>query len=284
MNPLLAKCAAYWAYPFVRHALLAGTAIALCSSLLGVVLVLRRFSYIGDALSHVAFGAMALAAVLGLHNHLPLTLPLTMALAIPLLALEGRSALRSDAALAMLAVGAIAVGYFLLNLFPPASPNLSGDVCSALFGSTSILTLSTPDVAICLAFSLTTTTLFLLFHRLIFALTFDPTFAAASGLPTRRFTLLFSTIVAGAVVMAMKLVGAMLAAALIVFPALSALALARSFTGVLLLSASFALLCTFAGILTALLAGTPVGATIVVAQILLFALVRLLAPFTRKSS
>ena len=138
---VLDKLAMYWQYPFVRYALVVGTLIALCSSLLGVTLVLRRFSFIGDGLSHVAFGAMAIAAVLGMTDDMPLTLAVTVVCAVLLLRTGQDTVIKGDAAIAMISVGALAMGYLLMNIFSTSS-NLSGDVCSTLFGSTSILTLT----------------------------------------------------------------------------------------------------------------------------------------------
>lgn len=269
-----AQMVEYWAYPFVRHALLAGAAISICASLLGVTLVLRRYSYIGDGLSHVAFGAMAIATVLGIHNDVVVVLPVTMAVSVLLLCAGAHSTVRGDAALAMLSVGAVAFGYFILNVFPTASANISGDVCSALFGSTSILTLSTFDVWFCAACSLVVIALFAIFHRIVFSVTFDPVFAAASGIRTGLYNIFFSLVVAAVIVLAMQLVGALLVAALVVFPALSAMAFCRSFLGAVVASAALSLICTLLGLLTSILAGTPVGATIVLTQTILFLLCR----------
>lgn len=144
-SPIFDKLALYWAYPFVRHALIVGVLIALCSSLLGVTLVLKRFSFIGDGLSHVAFGAMSIAAVLGMTDDIPLTLGITVFCAILLLRSGQNVKIKGDASIAMISVGALAVGYLLMNLFS-TSANLSGDVCSTLFGSTSILTLTRTEV------------------------------------------------------------------------------------------------------------------------------------------
>ena len=156
------KLALYWAYPFVRYALVVGVLIALCSSLLGVTLVLKRFSFIGDGLSHVAFGAMAVAAVLGLTDDMPLTLGITIVSAILLLRTGQNTKIKGDAAIAMISVGSLAIGYLLMNLFSTSS-NLSGDVCSTLFGSTSILTLTRTEVRLCVVLSVIVAALFILF-------------------------------------------------------------------------------------------------------------------------
>ena len=143
----------YMSYPFVRYAVIVGVLIAFCSSLLGVTLVLKRMSYIGDGLSHVAFGALAVASVLKLTNNMFLILPVTILAAVLLLAFGKNAAIKGDAAIAMLSVGSLAFGYLLLNVFS-SSANLAGDVCSTLFGSASILTLSRNEVLVCFVLSL----------------------------------------------------------------------------------------------------------------------------------
>ena len=173
---LLEKLAFYWNYPFVRYALIVGVLIALCSSLLGVTLVLKRFSFIGDGLSHVAFGGMAVATVLGMSDHMPLTLAATVACAVLLLHTGQNTQIKGDAAIAMVSVGALAMGYLLMNLFS-TSANLSGDVCSSLFGSTSILTLTKSEVWLCIGLSIIVVAVFMLFYNKIFAVTFDEDFA-----------------------------------------------------------------------------------------------------------
>ena len=161
---MLDKFAYYFEFPFVRYALIAGVLIALCSSLLGVTLVLKRFSFIGDGLSHVAFGAMAAATVMKLSNEMLLILPVT-ALCAVLLLRGGRNAkIKGDAAIAMLSVGALAIGYLVLNIFS-ASSNLTGDVCSTLFGSTSILTLKKSEVWVCVGMSVLVIAVFILFYN-----------------------------------------------------------------------------------------------------------------------
>ena len=180
MTAILEKIAFYWTYPFVRYALIVGVLIALCSSLLGVTLVLKRFSFIGDGLSHVAFGAMSIAAVLKLTDDMPLTLGVTVVCAVLLLRTGQNTKIKGDAAIAMISVGALAIGYLLMNLFSTSS-NLSGDVCSTLFGSTSILTLSKSEVWLCVGLSVVVVAVFLLYYNKIFAVTFDEDFAKAAG-------------------------------------------------------------------------------------------------------
>ena len=263
----------YLQLPFVQNALLVGVLVALCSSLLGVTLVLRRFSFIGDGLSHVAFGAMAVAAVIGLTNDMLLVLPVTILCAVLLLAAGTNAKIKGDAAVAMISVGALAVGYLLMNLFPPSGKsNISGDVCTTLFGGTSILTLKSLEVWLSIALSAVVVVFFILFYHKIFAVTFDESFAAATGANTKLYNLLIAVIIAVVIVLAMKLVGSLLISALVVFPALSAMRLFKSFRSVSICAALISVLCAAAGILIAAVAGTPVGSTIVVANIGVFAL------------
>ncbi len=267
MNGLILQLQVYLAYPFVRSALFAGTLIALAASLLGVTLVLKRFSYIGDGLSHVAFGAMAAAAVVGLTNKMLLILPVTILAAVLLLRNGGR--IRGDAALAMLSVGALAFGYLLMNIFKPGG-NVPADVCTTLFGSTSILTLSTQDVWLCAGLSAAVLILSALYYKDIFAMTFDEELYAATGGKASRINLLVAVVIAVVIVVAMNLVGALLVSALVVFPALSAMRIFDSYKAVLLFSSLSSAACAFLGILVSVLAGTPVGATIVAADTVLF--------------
>ena len=271
MSQIVEKLTLYWAYPFVRYALIVGVLIALCSSLLGVTLVLKRFSFIGDGLSHVAFGAMAIAAVLQVSNEMPLVMVITILSAIVLLRTGQNTKISGDAAVAMISVGALAIGYLLMNLFS-ASSNLSGDVCSTLFGSTSILTLSRAEVWLCVGMSVLVVAVFILFYNKIFAVTFDESFARATGTRVGLYNLLIAIVVAVIIVLAMNLVGSLLISALIIFPALSAMRIFKSFRGVTIFSAALSVLCALAGILISILAGTPVGSTIVAVQIAAFGL------------
>ena len=269
MTAILEKLAQYWEYPFVRYALVVGVLIALCSSLLGVTLVLKRFSFIGDGLSHVAFGAMAIAAILQISNEMPVVMVITIISAILLLRTGQNTKIKGDAAIAMISVGALAIGYLLMNIFSTSS-NLSGDVCSTLFGSTSILTLSTTEVWLCLIISLLVVSIFVLFYNKIFAVTFDESFARATGTKASVYNLLIAIVTAIIIVLAMNLVGSLLISALVIFPALSAMRIFRSFKGVTVCSAILSVICALAGILISILAGTPVGSTIVAIQIAVF--------------
>lgn len=261
----------YWTYPFVRYALIVGVLIALCSSLFGVTLVLKRFSYLGDGLSHVAFGAMSVATVLQFTDTMLLVLPVTILCAVLLLRGGQNAKIRGDAAIGMLSVGTLAFGYLVVNLFS-ASPNLAGDVCSTLFGSTSILTLTEEEVWLCAGLSVVVVALFVLLYHKIFAVTFDESFAQASGMNARLYQLILAVIIAVIIVLAMYLVGSLLISALIIFPALAAMRVCRSFLGVTICAAVFSVVCAAVGILVSILAGTPVGATIVAVDMAGFAL------------
>ena len=269
MTELLGKLLLYLQYPFVRYALIVGVLIALCSSLLGVTLVLKRFSFIGDGLSHVAFGAMAVAAVVGLTDEMPLVLAVTVVSAVLLLRTGQNARIKGDAAVAMISVGALAIGYLLMNVFSKSS-NLSGDVCSTLFGSTSILTLTSSEVWICAILSVAVVLIFILFYNKIFSVTFDESFARATGMKAGLYNLLIAVVIAVIIVLAMNLVGSLLISALVIFPALSAMRVFKSFKAVTVCSAFFSVTCALLGILISILAGTPVGSTIVAVDIVAF--------------
>jgi zinc transport system permease protein len=259
----------YLDFPFVRYAIIVGTLISLCSSLLGVTLVLKRYSYIGDGLSHVAFGALAIASILKVTNNMFIILPVTIAVAVLLLCGGKDARIKGDAAIAMVSAGALAIGYLLMNIFS-ASANVAGDVCTTLFGSMSILTLKPTDVYLCVALSIVVLVTFVLFYHKIFAITFDENFARATGVNVTMFNLLIAIIIAVIIVLAMNLVGALLVSALVVFPALSAMRVFKSFFSVTVAAAVISVICSLAGILVAILAGTPVGSTIVAMDIVAF--------------
>ena len=265
----------YLEYPFVRYALIVGVLIALCSSLLGVTLVLKRFSFIGDGLSHVAFGAMTIATVLGMTNEMLLVLPVTVLCAVLLLSAGQRAAVKGDAAIAMVSVGALAFGYMLMNIFSTSS-NLSGDVCSTLFGSTSILTLTVREVILSIVLSVLVVAAFILFYHKIFAVTFDESFAQATGTNAQLYNLIIAIIIAVIIVLAMNLVGSLLISALVIFPALSAMRVHKTFLSVTVCSAILSVVCALLGMLISILGGTPVGSTIVAVDALAFGIFTLI--------
>ncbi len=269
MNEIFEKLQFYLQYQFVRYALIVGILISLCSSLLGITLVLKRFSFIGDGLSHVAFGSMAIATIIGFKNDMPITLIITIACAILLIRKGENRKISGDASIAMLSVGALALGYLLMNLFSTSS-NLSGDVCSTLFGATSILTLTKTKLYLCVILSVIVVSIFLIFYNKIFAITFDENFAKAIGTKTNIYNLFIAVIIAVVIVLAMNLVGSLLISALIIFPALSSMQIFKSFRSVTICSAIMSVICSVIGILISILAGTPVGSTIVVVYIVIF--------------
>jgi zinc transport system permease protein len=268
---MIDKLMMYMEYPFVRYAMIVGVMIALCSSLLGVTLVLKRYSFIGDGLSHVAFGVMSIAAVLNLTNTMIVVLPGTILAAVLLLRTGQNAKIKGDAAIAMISVGALAFGYLLMNKFS-TSTNLSGDVCSTLFGSMSILTLTRREVTICAVLSVIVVIVFIFFYNKIFAVTFDETFARSAGTKVNAYNLLIAVVIAVIIVLAMNLVGSLLISALVIFPALSSMRIFKTFRSVTIFSAILSVFCAFFGIVISMLAGTPVGSTIVATDIIAFAI------------
>lgn len=281
MGEMITKLQFYLQYPFVWYALIVGTLIALCSSLIGVTLVLKRYSFIGDGLSHVAFGAMAVATVFHLANDTVFVMPVTIIAAVLLLRSGQNAKIKGDAAIAMLSVGALALGYLVLHLFS-TSANISGDVCSSLFGSTSILTLSKQDVWLCVIMAAAVILIFWICYNRIFAVTFDENFAKATGIQADRYNLWIAIIIAVIIVLGMNLVGSLLISALIIFPALSAMQIFQNFKQVVICSAVISVSCALIGILISILFSTPVGATIVAADMIVFLLGSLVGRIIRK--
>ncbi len=301
---MLERLSYYFSFPLVRYALIVGLLVALCSSLLGVTLVLKRFSFIGDGLSHVAFGAMSVATVVDVTvkrvasgdnafarwltdiiektNSMVIVLPVTLLAAILLLRTGQNTKIKGDAALAMISVGSLAAGYMLINMFS-ASANVSGDVCSTLFGSTSILTLTLSEVWLSVGLAAVVIAIFLIFYKQIFAVTFDESFAQATGVKANGYNLLIAVITSLIVVLAMNLVGSLLISALIIFPALSAMRLFKSFRGVILCSAVVSVICAGSGLIASILFSTPVGSTIVTADMAVFLLFTILSKLLRRS-
>ncbi|MCL2198408.1 MAG: metal ABC transporter permease [Defluviitaleaceae bacterium] len=275
MTDIIDRLAFYFSFTFVQYAIIVGVLIALCSSLLGVTLVLKRFSFIGDGLSHVAFGAIAIAAAFSLTNQFIVVLPVTIISAILLLRTGQNTNIKGDAALAMISVSALGIGYLILNVFS-ASANLAGDVCTALFGSISILTLSTTDVWLSIVLSVLVIAVFLLFYHKIFSVTFDEDFSTATGTRAKTYNFILAIVIAVIISLAINLVGALLISALVIFPALSAMRVFRSFKSVTICSVIFSMVCAALGIVISILAGTPVGSTIVAVDIVGFAIFSLI--------
>lgn len=263
---IITKFAEYLSYPFVRYAFIVGILISLCSALLGVTLVLKRYSYIGDGLSHVAFGAMAIASILNLTNNMLIIMPVTVISAIILLGMKQNGKIKGDAAISIVSVSSLAIGYLLLNIFPTSS-NVSGDVCSTLFGSTLILTLSKTDVWVCIITAITVIGIYLVFYNKIFAVTFDEDFSKAVGIKTDFYNILIAIVTAFVIALSMRLVGSLLIAALIIFPAISAMRIFKSFKSVVIASSIISVISSSLGLMVSILYGTPVGATIVAVNI-----------------
>lgn len=281
MNELISTLQYYFSFPFVRYAFIVVLLIALCSSLLGVSLVLKRFSFIGDGLSHTAFGAMAVAAVTGITNRMIIILPVTVLSAVLLLRTGQNAKIKGDASIAMISVSALALGYILMNLFPVSS-NISADVCGSLFGSTSVLNLKKSDVLLCLVMSLTVLAVFVIFYNKIFSVTFDENFSKATGINSDGYNLMIAVITAIIIVIAMNLVGSLLISALIIFPALSAMRIFKSFKSVTICSAVISVICAALGIILSIIFSTPVGATIVTADLAAFLLFSAVSSFMVK--
>lgn len=269
MSNIFSTISTYLSYPFIKYAFITGILIALCASLLGVILVLKRYSFMGDGLSHVAFGALALATVLRINNEMLVVLPVIIICAILMLCTTRFTKIAGDSILAMASVGALAIGYLILNIFPSSS-NVGGDVCGTLFGSASILTLSAEDVWLCGILSVIILAIFFVFYDKIFSVTFDESFAAASGIKVSAYNAMISVLCAIIIVLAMTLAGSLLTSALIVFPALSAMRIFKSFRGVIICSALLSIVCTIVGMLISIVFSTPVGCTIVVSYIFAF--------------
>ena len=265
----LANLGTYFSYRFVRYALAVSVLIALCAALLGVVLILRRFSLIGDGLSHVAFGAATVAATFGILD-MSLTLPITVLAAVLILKSNSNRKMMGDAAIAVISAGALAVGYLILDA-GGGSANLGGDVCTALFGSSAILSVDSSELLFTLAVTVTLVALMTVFYHKIFSLTFDERFAKATGTRTDAYNLGIAIVTAVVIVIGMKLAGALLMSALIVFPAMSAMRVCKSFKTTLIVSAVIGVTCALFGVLLSILLETPVGATIAAVDVLAFA-------------
>ena len=263
-----AEFLSFFQYPFVWRAIIVGTLIALVAALLGVTLVLKRFSFIGDGLSHVAFGAMAVAAVAGITDQMLIILPVTILAAALLLRSGRRAKVNGDAQLALISVSALAIGYLIYNL--SGSSNVSGDVCTTLFGSTSILELTPFDLWMSVGLSAAVVIVFVLLYHKIFAVTFDETFYKATGVKTELYNLMIAVVIAVIIVLAMDLVGSLLISALVIFPALSGMRLFQSFKKVTIFSAVLSVVCALLGLLLSIWLSTPVGSTIVAVDLVAF--------------
>lgn len=256
----------------ILRALVVGVLVSLCCALLGVNLVLRRFSMIGDGLSHVGFGAMALAAVCNLGQwQLEFALPVVIAAAVLILRMSERSRTGGDAAIALLATGAVAIGSLLYNY----SPQRSADICNSLFGSASVLTLTDKDLLLSLGLGAVVLALFVLCYHKLFAITFDETFAQATGVHVQRYKTLLAILTAVTIVLGMKLMGAIMISGLVVFPAMSAMRLGRSFRSVVLGAGTLAIVCFVVGFFVACRLSWQTGPTVIALHTVVFGAVSL---------
>ncbi len=276
ISDTLNTLAMYFQYPFVRYAIIVGILISLCSSILGVTLVLKRLSYIGDSLSHTAFGLMAFSSVLGLVDDMLFVLVSTTILSIFITRTSDNKKFKGDAILTVMSVSSLGLGYLFMNVFNNTA-NLAADVCSTLFGSTAILTLTISEVYLCIIMSIVVILVYILFYNKIFAITFDENFAKATGVNVNLYNFIISVILAVIIVLSINLVGSLLISALIIFPALSAMRVFNSFRGVIICSAIFSVVCSTIGLLISILEGTPVGSTIVAVDLVGFLIFNIIA-------
>ena len=254
-----------FSWPFMRRALIAGTLVSLCCALLGVSLVLKRYSMIGDGLSHVSFGALAVAMALGV-TPLYFSIPVVILAAFFLLRMASRPRWNSDAAVAAMSAAALAVGVMVISL----TTGMTTDVDSYMFGS--VLAMTQGDVALSAAVSLAVLALFILFYHKLFAVTFDESFSRATGVKVDRYNTLLAVLTALTIVLGMRMMGAMLISSLVIFPALTAMRLFRSFRGVVVSAAVTSVGCFWAGLAVSFTRSTPVGATVVCANLAVFLL------------
>ena len=249
-----------FSYPFMVRAFLVGSLVALCSALLGVSLVLKRYSMIGDGLSHVGFGAMAVAAAL---NAAPLAvaIPVVIIAAVLLLRISGNSRIKGDAAIALISTSSLAVGVMVISL----TTGMNTDVYNYMFGS--ILAMSAEDVQLSVILAIVVILLFVFFYNKIFAITFDETFALATGVKANLYNTLIAVLTAVTIVLGMRMMGALLISSLIIFPALTSMRVCRTFRGVIISSGVISVVCLFLGISVSYLYATPAGASVVMANI-----------------
>lgn len=265
MNNVFEMLGKMFSYHFMVRAAVVGLLVSLCAALLGVSLVLKRYSMIGDGLSHVGFGSLAVASALGLAP-MAVSIPVVMASAVLLLRLSGRAKLKGDALIAMISAASLAVGVIVLSL----SNGTTGDVNNYLFGS--VLAMTGEDVWLSVALAAVVLVLFVLFYRKMFAVTFDETFARATGEKVEAYHLLLACLTALTIVLGMRVMGAMLISSLIIFPALTAMRVCRSFRSVTICAAVVSVVCFMLGLCLSYLLDTPTGASVVVVNVLAFLL------------
>lgn len=249
-----------FSYPFMVRAFIVGALVALCSSLLGVSLVLKRYSMIGDGLSHVGFGALAVAAAL---NAAPLAvaIPVVIVAAVLLLRIRGNSRIKGDAAIALISTSSLAVGVMVISM----TTGMNTDVYNYMFGS--ILAMSAGDVRLSVVLAVIVLALYVFFYHKIFAITFDETFAQATGVKADLYNTLIAILTAVTIVLGMRMMGALLISSLIIFPALTSMRVCRTFKNVIINSAVISVVCLVIGITVSYVWATPAGASVVMANI-----------------
>lgn len=254
-----------FSYPFMTRAFIVGSLVALCSALLGVSLVLKRYSMIGDGLSHVGFGAMAIAAAM---NAAPLavSIPIVIIAAVLLLRLNGNAKIKGDAAIALISTSSLAIGVMVISL----TTGMNTDVYNYMFGS--ILAMSSEDVKLSLVLSVIVLVLFIFFYHKIFAITFDETFARATGVKAGMYNTLIAVLTAVTIVLGMRMMGALLISSLIIFPALTSMRVCKTFKSVIINSAVISVVCLVAGITVSYVGATPAGASVVLANLVALAI------------
>jgi zinc transport system permease protein len=254
-----------FSYTFLVRAFIVGALVSICAALLGVSLVLKRYSMIGDGLSHVGFGSLALATAL---HTAPLTvaIPIVIAAAFLLLRLSENSKIKGDAAVALISTGSLAIGVVIIS----QTTGMNTDVCNYLFGS--ILAMAKTDVYLSIALSVVVLVLFILFYNKLFVITFDETFAKASGIKTGLYNMLIAFLTALTIVLGMRMMGALLISSLIIFPALSSMRIFKKFRSVTICAAVVSILCFFIGVIISYLYVTPTGASVVIVNIIVFIL------------
>lgn len=280
MNDILAQISMYFEYSFVRNAFIVGVLISLCSSILGVSLVLKRLSFIGDSLAHTVFGIMSLGAIVGLLDNMLVVLVLSIIITVMVTRTSANQLIKGDAILTLMSVSSLGIGYLVMNV-SNTSANLAADVCSTLFGSTSILTLTANEVNLCIVLTIVIVAVYIFFYNKLFAITFDEDFAKATGVNIEFYNMIISVILAIIIVLAINLVGSLLISALIVFPAISVMRVFKSFKAVIISSAIFSVICSSIGLIISILEGTPVGSTIVVVDLVGFLLFSLIGKIRR---
>ncbi|MDR3113492.1 MAG: metal ABC transporter permease [Endomicrobium sp.] len=264
-----------FSYPFLVRAVIVGLLVSLCSSLLGVVLVLKRYSMIGDGLSHVGFGSLAVAAALNL-AHLTVSIPVVVLAAFLLLRVSENSKIKGDAFIALISTSAMAVGVLVIS----TSTGMNTDVCNYMFGS--ILSMTKTDVYLSVPLSIVVLILFILFYNKIFAVTFDETFVKASGIKIGALNALIASLTAVTVVLGMRMMGALLISSLIIFPSLTSMRIFKSFKSVVISSALLSAICFFIGITCSFAYSTPTGASIVAINAAAFCIFALISVLKRK--